>query len=380
MASCVKPSSSSSRYTSYDSRSSTSSYFSDPSSSRDFNNPKPSSSSRALIKTKSSKVDPTFTTMVKKFIDKKPKSGNTATRLIIPSDFVAQNLKKDAKKVAGFSSLHKKLFGKVTPSSDKKDKVKALTEVKANTRTLAMVLRSERELLTINKDQEMQISHLNQMLEDKNKELEKLKDLCLKQREEIRSLKSAILFPDVMNSQLQELLEKQGSELKQAKQVIPALQQQVSSLTGQLQSLADDLAEVKANKYSAKAGLLGYATSPTTPTPVREDASNSWEFSSDDQSDDLLLNDLNPCLTPCNAKSRSREFEGRGSGSMHDECLSEDDVKVYPEMDSSSYDLKFSKSSDCCHNSSERSVTTKAGRRSDESKLAYGGRMNRKLA
>ena len=47
-----------------------------------------------------------------------------------------------------------------------------------------------------------------------------------------------------MNSQLQELLEKQGSELKQAKQVIPALQQQVSSLTGQLQSLAEDLAEV----------------------------------------------------------------------------------------------------------------------------------------
>lgn len=74
--------------------------------------------------------------------------------------------------------------------------------------------------------------------------MEKLKDLCLKQREEIKSLKSAILFPDVMNSQLQELVEKQGSELKEAKQVIPALQQQVSSLTGQLQSLAEDLAEV----------------------------------------------------------------------------------------------------------------------------------------
>lgn len=74
--------------------------------------------------------------------------------------------------------------------------------------------------------------------------MEKLKDLCLKQREEIKSLKSAILFPDVMNSHLQELVEKQGSELKEAKQVIPALQQQVSSLTGQLQSLAEDLAEV----------------------------------------------------------------------------------------------------------------------------------------
>lgn len=74
--------------------------------------------------------------------------------------------------------------------------------------------------------------------------MEKLKDLCLRQREEIKELKSAILFPDVMNSQLHELVEKQGSELKQAKQVIPALQKQVTSLTGQLQTLAEDLAEV----------------------------------------------------------------------------------------------------------------------------------------
>lgn len=75
-------------------------------------------------------------------------------------------------------------------------------------------------------------------------QVDKLKDLCLKQREEIKSLKSAILFPDVMNSQLQELLEKQGSELKQANQLIPSLQRQVTSLTGQLQFLAEDLAEV----------------------------------------------------------------------------------------------------------------------------------------
>lgn len=71
-----------------------------------------------------------------------------------------------------------------------------------------------------------------------------MKDLCLKQREEIKSLKSAVLFPDVMNSQLHDLLEKQGSELKQAKQLIPSLQRQVTSLTGQLQCLAEDLAEV----------------------------------------------------------------------------------------------------------------------------------------
>lgn len=75
-------------------------------------------------------------------------------------------------------------------------------------------------------------------------QVEKLKDLCLKQREEIKSLKSAILFPDVMNSQLQEIVEKQGSELTQAKQLIPTLQRQVTSLTGQLQCLAQDLAQV----------------------------------------------------------------------------------------------------------------------------------------
>lgn len=71
-----------------------------------------------------------------------------------------------------------------------------------------------------------------------------MKDLCVKQREELKALKDAILFPDVMNSQLQVLLEKQGFELKQAKQVIPCLKKQVTSLTGQLQCLAEDLAEV----------------------------------------------------------------------------------------------------------------------------------------
>ncbi|KAK7245972.1 hypothetical protein RIF29_40827 [Crotalaria pallida] len=376
----------SSRYSSYDTRSSTSSsHFSDPSSSSEslyFN------SSRAIVKASAkpshviasttktnNKVDPTLSTMVKKLMKQPPKSGGA--KLMVPADFIAQDLKKDAKKVNAFSALQKKLFGK------EKEKVvakkKALTEVKENTRTLAMVLRSERELLTMNKDQEAEISKLKFMLEEKNQEVEKLKDLCLKQREEIRSLKSAVLFPDVMNSQLQELLEKQGAELKQAKQVIPVLQHQVTSLTGQLQSLAEDLAEVKADKYSAKTGFQGYGSSPRTPTHAREDASNSWEFSSEDSSDDLLLKDLNPCLTPHNAKSRSREFEGMCSGSLHDESLSEDEAKIYPEMDFSSYELKFSSSSNFCQNSSNssiRSVTTKPGRRSDESKLACGGRMN----
>ncbi|OIW13857.1 hypothetical protein TanjilG_31746 [Lupinus angustifolius] len=370
----------SSRYSSYDTRSSTtSSHFSDPSSSSEFNHT--SKSSRAVVKSsKPSNIAPS--TMLKKLmLEKKPKSG---TKLFIPCDFIAQDLKKDAKRVNAFSALHNKLFGNGTVKEKKevmvvKKKNKALTEVKENTRTLAMVLRSERELLTMNKDQEVEISQLKLMLEEKNQEVEKLKDLCLKQREEIRSLKSAVLFPDVMSSQLQELLEKQGSELKQAKQVIPVLQHQVTSLTDQLQSLAEDLAEVKADKYSTKTGFQGYGSSPRTPTHACEDASNSWEFSSEDSSDDLLLKDLNPCLTPYKAKSRSRESEGMGSGSLHGVSLSGDDAKPYSEMDFSSYDSKFSRSSDCWENSNKRSVTAKAGRRSDESKLAYGGRRNHKL-
>ncbi|KAI4298799.1 hypothetical protein L6164_032316 [Bauhinia variegata] len=389
MASLVKPSS---RYSSYDSRSSTSSYFSDPSSSSEFKPksrvPTGSSSSRALVKVKPSesaqirtktKADPNLTTMVKKLMEKKsiikPKSGNP-TGLIIPSDLISEDLKKNARRATGFSALQKKLFGK--GSSEKKE-VKALTEVKGNTRTLAMVLRSERELLSANKEQEMEIADLKLMIEEKNKEVEKLKDLCLKQREEIKSLKSAILFPDVMNSQLQELLEKQGSELKQAKQVIPALQKQVSSLTGQLQSLAEDIAEVKADKYSAKTCLQGHGNSPRTPTDAHEDAFNSWEFSSEDLTtpgslDELLLKDLNPCLTPCNTKSRSREFEGKGFESLCDESLFEDDAQVCQETDFSGHDRKLSKSSDCCQNSNRRGRATKASQRSDENKLMYANR------
>ncbi|KAL5164436.1 hypothetical protein HKD37_18G049762 [Glycine soja] len=115
------------------------------------------SSSRAFIEVKPSntaKGDPTFTTMVKKFMDRKPKSSSSiaaiATRLIVPFDLLAKDLKKDAKKVARFSMLQNKLFGK--GASEKKEKVKTLTKVKNNTGTLAMVLRSKRELLSINKE------------------------------------------------------------------------------------------------------------------------------------------------------------------------------------------------------------------------------------
>ncbi|KAE8652842.1 hypothetical protein Csa_022699 [Cucumis sativus] len=337
MAKVMKPSS---RYTSYDIRSSTSSHFSDPSSSSDFNIKSPlppnSSSSRALVKTKPSdlaraKVKPSdqnLTAMVKKFMEKrsgsKPKTLKHAAGLVISSDLIAEDLKKTARKGTNFGGLHKKLFGKGTVEKKEVKEVKALTEVKGNTRTLAMVLRSERELLSLNKDQELEITELKLVLEEKYREIEKLKDLCLKQREEIKSLKNAVLFPDVMNSQLQNMLEKQDSELKQAKQIIPTLQKQVTTLTGQLYSLAEDLAEVKADKYSGKSWLQG-SISPHTPTYDHEDASNSLEFSVCDPTspgspDDFLLKDVNPCLTPYYA-TKSKEFEAMGYDSPRDEIL-----------------------------------------------------------
>ena len=95
--------------------------------------------------------------------------------MVIPSDVIAEDLKKTARKGTSFKGLHKKLFGagnETTVSDSKKKKeAKALTEVKENTRTLAMVLRSERELLGMNKEQEMEISQLKFMLEEKSTEV-----------------------------------------------------------------------------------------------------------------------------------------------------------------------------------------------------------------
>ncbi|KAE8637363.1 uncharacterized protein LOC101217191 [Cucumis sativus] len=388
MAKVMKPSS---RYTSYDIRSSTSSHFSDPSSSSDFNIKSPlppnSSSSRALVKTKPSdlaraKVKPSdqnLTAMVKKFMEKrsgsKPKTLKHAAGLVISSDLIAEDLKKTARKGTNFGGLHKKLFGKGTVEKKEVKEVKALTEVKGNTRTLAMVLRSERELLSLNKDQELEITELKLVLEEKYREIEKLKDLCLKQREEIKSLKNAVLFPDVMNSQLQNMLEKQDSELKQAKQIIPTLQKQVTTLTGQLYSLAEDLAEVKADKYSGKSWLQG-SISPHTPTYDHEDASNSLEFSVCDPTspgspDDFLLKDVNPCLTPYYA-TKSKEFEAMGYDSPRDEILPQNRM----ESGFKSCSRKLSKSSDC-KQISNKANTTKTGRQSDEAKYTYGKPMRK---
>ncbi|CAB4306011.1 unnamed protein product [Prunus armeniaca] len=377
----MKPSS---RYSSYDARSSTSSHFSDPSSSTELKLP---TSSRAVVKSKAS--DPNIATMMKKFMEKRSTSKAKpikATGLVIPSDLIAGDLKNTARNGTGsnLTALGRKLFGKGTgtTSSDKKKEVKALTEVKGNTRTLAMVLRSERELLNLNKEQEVEIAELKLMLQEKNREVDKLKDLCLKQREEIKSLKNAILFPDVMNSQLQEMLEKQGSELKQAKQVIPNLQRQVTSLTGQLQCLAEDLAEVKADKCSVRARFQRDDSSPKTPTYDDNEPSNSVEFSSGDPTspgspDDMFLKDLNPCLTPYNAKTKSKEFDEMGYDSPygHHESLSQNKM----EFGFNFCAKKLSKSSDCSQKSEAESRIAQANRRLGDGRRTYGKQIHKRF-
>ncbi|KAK2998556.1 hypothetical protein RJ639_024041 [Escallonia herrerae] len=367
-----------SRYNSFDSRSSTQS---DPSSStadlKSSNRPATTGSaghhrqspvlpSTALAKTKQpAKNDQNLTAMVKKFMDKrsvtksKAKSGGG---LVIATDFIAEDLRKNGRgKGTNFAGLHKKLFGRSENSGGK-----ALVEVKANTRTLAMVLRSERELLII----------------AAGLQVEKLKDLCLKQREEIKQLKSAVLFPDTINSQLQELLEKQGSELNQAKQLIPNLQQQVTSLTGQLQCIAEDLAEVKADKFSVGGCFDGNVDSPRTPTNDQEDAANSLEFSSEDYTtpgspDDMLIKDLNPCLTPYCAKTKSEEFEINQYYSLHDERLARNNMPLSHKTGFDSRSRKMSRSSDHCECSD--SVTVRAACRSDGTKYRYGKQTLHKL-
>ncbi|KAL3820828.1 hypothetical protein ACJIZ3_006733 [Penstemon smallii] len=384
MASSIRPAN---RYSNNSLNSSTKS---DPSSSSEF------SSSRAVAKRNdAASTHMNFSSMVKKLVDnKKAKNLNREVpKLVVAADFLAQDLKKPLKKgTGGLSGLHKKLFNKGSSSSGAKrgdeSSKKALTEVKGNTRTLAMVLRSERELLSSNKEQEEQIVELKIVLEEKNREVEKLKDLCLKQREEIKCLKSAILFPDVMNSQLQDLLEKQNSELKQAKQLIPSLQRQVSSLTGQLQYLADDLAEVKAEKYSGRRFSDNHFSSPRTPSYEQEDAADSLvvfsqfdqDFSSGDYAtpespDEMFVKDLNPCLTPYYVKTKSKEFDPYDS--PDDGRLSRGNMQA---SRNTSISTKISRNSDSCKSSKEGDdVIVCAARRSDQAKLKHGKQMNHKL-
>lgn len=207
MAFSFKPSSS--RYSSFDSRSSTTSQISDPSSSAELKNPShPQSSFKRLIRSSRPaaprprmssdlgsvtpenskengivkvKNEQNLSALVKRFVEtryrSKPNAGAVANRtaLVIPADLIAEDLKKTTRKAAtNFTALHRKMFSKGSGSSvgGFREKKKAvLTEVKANTRTLAMVLRSERELLSQNKEMEEEISELKSILEHKINEV-----------------------------------------------------------------------------------------------------------------------------------------------------------------------------------------------------------------
>ncbi|KAG9443505.1 hypothetical protein H6P81_014845 [Aristolochia fimbriata] len=391
----IKPSS---RYASFDCRSSTSSQQSDLSSPTEPQNPSKnvsslkrliggssgrqrpapdpapgSNSSRILARTKSGDVvaagkkknEPNFGSMVKKLMEKKSKP-----KLVVPADFIREDLKKvaPARKGSNFAGLPKKLFQKAVGPAKGRSEIKALSDVKENTRTLGMVLRSERELLHQNKEYEEDIMELRLMLEEKNREVDKLKDLCLKQREEIKALKDAILFPDVMNSQLHELLEKQGSELKQAKQLIPTLQKQVTSLTGQLQCLAEDLAEVKADKCATRLCFNEHISSPRTPVHDQE-TSNSLEFSSGDPTtprgslEEMFLKDLNPCLTPHYLKSKSKEYNEIDYDSPRGELFG-NNTEIFSNSFGSN-GRRFSRSTGCCQKPSQRS-SIRATNKSDD--------------
>ncbi|KAH6787755.1 hypothetical protein C2S52_007307 [Perilla frutescens var. hirtella] len=365
---------------------------SDPSSSVEYSSSS-RDTSRALVSKKADAATHiNFSSMVKKLVEhKKVKNLDKGPKkFVIASDLLAEDLKKGAKKSAGLSGLHKKLFKGSSGSSsgtkrgDESSK-KALTEVKTNTRTLAMVLRSERELLNLNKEHEELIADLKILLEDKNREVEKLKDLCLKQREEIKSLKNAVLFPDVMNPQLQNLLEKQGSELKQAKQLIPNLQRQVTSLTGQLQSLAEDLAEVKADKYSGRGFCDDHFNSPRTPSYDQEDADNflfdqeysSGDYTTPESPDDMFLKDLNPCLTPCYSRTKSKDFDVYGSPT--DAGSSRGNKQSSPEVVYNTCGTKLTRSSECSQSNKARKGLIRAASCSGDSRCTNGKQMHHRL-
>ncbi|CAL4935978.1 unnamed protein product [Urochloa decumbens] len=236
-------------------------------------------------------------------MDKKPPSAKT--HLPVPPAAAAAAAAA-AKNTGGgkLPGLSRKLFqkGSSSDAAAAGKKTKALTEAKnggnnANTRTLAMVLRSERELLAQSRAQEDEIAALRLQLENKDREVERLKDLCLRQREEIRTLKDAVLFPDA------------GAEPEPDRR----LRDEISTLTGQIQCLAQELAQVKAEKHSPRSCFDddGYCSSPRTPK-FNEETAFSLECSIGEAEtpncgspDEMFSKDLNPCLTPCIAKSKS---------------------------------------------------------------------------
>lgn len=75
----------------------------------------------------------------------------------------------------------------------------------------------------------VKIAALRLQLENKDREVERLKDLCLRQREEIRTLKDVVLFLHV---------EPEPDR---------RLRDDISTLTDQIQCLAQELAQVRSS-------------------------------------------------------------------------------------------------------------------------------------
>lgn len=277
-----------------------------------------------------------MTALVKKFMHNKGKpSASNASTLVIPADIIAEDLKKASAKATRVTSLQKKLLQKVsgksseTPPSQKK----LLTDSKS-TRPLSVVLKIEQDLLQKNREYEMEIEELHKRLANKNAEVEDLrsmgimlKELCSKQQEEMKRLKGAFPTSKEDSPRLHELLEKQGRELKQARQVIPNLQEQVASLTSQLKCLAEGLAEVKADKEVMRAYFDGHISTPKTPV-IHQEPEDSKDLSNSDPAtpvsqEDMILKDMNPCLTPYYARTKSEEYEVIGFGLTDEEQLAE---------------------------------------------------------
>ncbi|OEL31270.1 hypothetical protein BAE44_0007706 [Dichanthelium oligosanthes] len=226
-------------------------------------------------------------------MDKKPPSART--HLPVPPAAAAAAAAKNGGggKLPGLS---RKLFQKgssTDAAAAAAKKTKALTDVKnggnsANTRTLAMVLRSERELLAQSKAQDDEIAALRLQLENKDREVERLKDLCLRQREEIRTLKDAVLFPDA---------EPEPDH---------RLRDEISTLTGQIQCLAQELAQARSPSRSRRV-FLAFAPwwSISNAPPPAECSIGEAETPNCGSPDEMFSKDLNPCLTPCIAKSKS---------------------------------------------------------------------------
>ncbi|KAG0547572.1 hypothetical protein BDA96_01G091900 [Sorghum bicolor] len=275
-------------------------------------------------------------------MDKKPPSSKN--HLPVPPAAAAAAKNSGGGKLPGLS---RKLFQKASSTEAAAPrKTKALTDVKnggnnANTRTLGMVLRSERELLAQTKAQEDEIAALRLQLENKDREVERLKDLCLRQREEIRTLKDAVLFPDA------------DPEPEPDRR----LRDEISTLTDQIQCLAQELAQVKAEKHSARSCFDedGYCSSPRTPG-FNEETAFSLECSIGEAEtpnygspDEMFSKDLNPCLTPCIAKSKSdvsAQFQSSSQFTKESSGSHRSSGKARADRSYNSFGRPMSKSSD----------------------------------